>query len=90
MAPSTVSDVRRAIATGRRLVRADPRIALARARGEGSGDRIEAEGLAFHAAVRRGFLALAAAEPQRFAVIDASASLDEIESRVAAVVGERL
>lgn len=72
------------------LLDADPRIALARARGEGSGDRIEAEGLAFHDAVRRGFLALAAAEPQRFAVIDASASLDEIESRVAAVVGERL
>ena len=35
-------------------------------------DRLEAEGLAFHRAVRQGFLEQAAAEPQRIKVVDAS------------------
>ena len=41
-------------------------------------DRMESEPLAFFESVRRGYLALAAAEPGRIAVIDASASIDEV------------
>ncbi len=49
--------------------------------------RFEAEfDLAFHRRVRDGFLALAAAEPARVAVIDATASVDAVAAAVAAVV----
>jgi dTMP kinase len=55
-------------------------------RRERSGDRLEAEPTAFHERVRRGFLALAEAEPGRYLVLDAtrpSAELSrEIQSRV--------
>lgn len=72
------------------LLDVDPRIGLARARGGGEGDRIEAEGLEFHDAVRRGFLDLAAESPERFVVIDASGSLDDVTGEIAATVGKRL
>ncbi len=41
-------------------------------------DRIERRGPAFHRLVRQGFLALAAAQPQHYVVIDASAQPDEV------------
>jgi dTMP kinase len=43
--------------------------------------------LGFHERVRGGFLALAAAEPARFRVIDARAGTDEVFERVVAAVG---
>jgi dTMP kinase len=46
--------------------------------------------LAFHERVRAGFLALAAAEPGRFAVIDASAPLDAVFDTIVATVADRL
>jgi dTMP kinase len=53
----------------------------------GDVTRFEAEfDLAFHRRVRDGFLALAAAEPARFVVIDASATVDEVAARVRQVV----
>jgi len=45
-------------------------------------DRLEAEGDAFHEAVRAHFLALAAAEPDRYLVVDATLPADEIHARV--------
>jgi dTMP kinase len=55
-------------------------------RRERSGDRLEAEPTAFHERVRRGFLTLAEAEPERYLVLDAtrpSAELSrEIQNRV--------
>ncbi len=51
------------------LLDLDPEVGLARVRG--GRDRLEAEDLAFHRRVRQGFLTLAAAEPERFAVIPA-------------------
>ena len=51
----------------------------------GDVTRFEAEfDLAFHRRVRDGFLAIAAAEPGRFAVIDASGSADEVARAVTA------
>jgi dTMP kinase len=53
-------------------------------------DRLEGLGDAFHARVRAGFATMAAAEPERWAVLDAMASVDDLAARVHAVVDERL
>jgi dTMP kinase len=49
-------------------------------------DRLEAETIDFHARVRAGYLELAAAEPERFLVIDAHGSIESI----AATIRERV
>jgi dTMP kinase len=59
----------------------------ARSRNIGSGldeseGRFERELLDFHDRVRNGYLELAAAEPERFRIIDAAGDADEVESRV--------
>jgi dTMP kinase len=60
---------------------------LARAARRGGGERrFEAKGLAFHAAIRAAFLAIAADEPDRCAVIDAGLP----EAAVADAVWRRL
>jgi dTMP kinase len=41
-------------------------------------DRISAEGLAFHESVRQGYLAIARAEPERIATIDAAQSFEDV------------
>ncbi len=55
----------------------------------GQHDRIEAQPPAFFETVRQGYLALAAEEPHRIAVVDASASVDEVFSTLVAVFEER-
>ena len=58
-------------------------------RGTSEEDRFEAghgHDAAFHERVRRGFLALAAAEPERWHVIDATPPPDEVARRILAVV----
>jgi dTMP kinase len=47
-------------------------------------DRLELETQAFHQRVRRGFLEIAASEPLRFKVIDASGAVAEVFKTVAA------
>lgn len=47
-----------------------------------SADRIELEGKNFHSRLREGFKELAAKEPARFTVIDANASIDEVQERI--------
>ena len=47
-------------------------------------DRIEAQGLGFHRRVREAFLDLAAADPGRFLVVDATAPVPEVADRVQA------
>ncbi|MFJ2369605.1 dTMP kinase [Microbacterium sp. NPDC087665] len=49
-------------------------------------DRLEAEKADFHGRVRDAFLALADAEPERFLVVDASASTDVIAAQIRARV----
>lgn len=46
--------------------------------GNGEGDRFEDEKEAFHQKVRDGFLELAATDPQRITVVDATKSIDEV------------
>jgi len=56
----------------------------------GAEMRFESKGQAFHERLREGFLAIARAEPDRCAVIDAAGALDEVEARVWATVDARL
>ena len=64
---------------------------LSRARRrKGREDRYERMDKAFHEALRRGFLAIAAAEPARCALIDASGDEGATWALVAAAVGKRL
>ncbi len=53
-------------------------------------DRYERMGADFHERLREGFRAIAAAEPERCAVIDASAGLDDVEAAILATVRSRL
>lgn len=53
-------------------------------------DRLEAEKLDFHTRVREAFLALAQAEPERFLIVDASASPEQIAERIRARVSSLL
>lgn len=55
-----------------------------------SESRFEQEAMAFHEKVRKGYLALAAAEPNRFVVIDATASVDEVTEEILATIDARL
>ena len=52
-------------------------------------DRYEAMGPAFHARVAKGFAAIAAAEPDRCAVISADGGADDVHRAVLAVVASR-
>ena len=65
-------------------------LARAKARGGGSEDRYERKGLEFHQRLRDGFLKIAEAEPARCRIIDASASIEEVATRVHATVGPLL
>ncbi len=61
----------------------DEETGLRRARGRGGDElRFEAEDIRFYRRVREGYLALAAADPQRYIVIDASGSEDDVAQRV--------
>jgi len=66
------------------LLDAPPEVGLARADRRGAKDRFESEALEFFARVRQRYLDLAAAEPDRFIVIDASGALDTVEKAVEA------
>ncbi|POR43251.1 dTMP kinase [Methylobacterium sp. V23] len=74
----------------------EPELGLARARArrdagsDGAVDRFEAEALAFHARLRNAFLAIAAEEPARCAVVNAALPADAVEAAIRAVVAERL
>ncbi len=66
-------------------------IGLARARARAGQElRFEAMDTAFHERLRQGFLAIAAAEPQRCAIIDADQSIDAVHAAIVAAVSARL
>lgn len=68
-----------------------PETGLYRARGRaGAEDRFERLGLGFHARVRAAFLSLAAEQPQRFLVLDATQSPDALEAAARAGLNARL
>jgi dTMP kinase len=67
-----------------------PEVGLARARGRAVADRLESESLDFHQRVRRTFTALAEAEPDRYLVLDARRSPDELAADIRARVSDLL
>ena len=88
-----IDDVRRVNAAGLQgvwpglvvLLRVDPETGLAR---EDEADRISIEGARFQAAVAEAYDALAAAEPERFIVLDARRPVAEVvDSAVEEVMG---
>ena len=70
------------------LLDLDPAEGLGRRAGR--RDRIEVEGLGFHRRVREAFLELAAADPDRFAVVDGAAPADQVAAAVLAAALTRL
>ena len=65
-------------------------IGLARAAARTAADRFESLDAAFHERVRRGFRQIAAAEPTRCVLIDATAGLPAVHRAVWAAVAQRL
>ena len=69
----------------------DSQTGLARAKSRGAGeDRFEAKGLAYHEKVRAGFLDIAADDPSRCVVINASRTPDDITEDIWQVVRPHL
>jgi dTMP kinase len=67
-----------------------PEIGLAR-KSPGEVTRFEADfDLEFHRRVRAGFLAIAAAEPARVAVVDATAGQDDVAAAIERILDDRL
>ncbi len=69
------------------LLDLDPAVGLLRAtqrmaERQQQHDRIEGEVLAFHQRIRTGYRTIAAAEPERVTILDASGELAEIEARI--------
>ena len=60
------------------------------ARAAVENDRFDSETETFHQKIRAGFLDLAKAEPERFAIVDATGSIDEVHSAIMEVIHERL
>jgi dTMP kinase len=67
-----------------------PEAGIARAAARSGADRYERMGTDFHAAVREGFLAIAAAEPSRCVLLDAAQGPDAVEVAIRAALHERL
>ena len=61
-----------------------------RAQPGGAPDRMESQPAAFYEAVRRGYLQLAAADPHRIKVLDASRTVAALESEIWRAVEEKL
>lgn len=59
-------------------------------RGRKAADRFEAEEFEFHQKLRKAYRALAATEPERFVVIDASTPKKMVATRILQAVSERL
>ncbi len=65
--------------------------AMARALNRGGGeDRYEKMDREFHERLRRGFLAIAQAEPDRCIVVSAAGSIEDVQARIQAAAGDRL
>jgi dTMP kinase len=68
-------------------------VGLEEARGRragGADDRFEGLGSDFHGRVRQGYLALAAADPGRWVVVDGTGGVDEVAKRLSGAVRARL
>jgi dTMP kinase len=67
----------------------DVNFSLSRAKGIGTGDRIEIEELSFFERARKIYLARANGNPSRYRVIDANHSIEEVNQEIIRAVDER-
>lgn len=72
------------------LLDAPVHVALERARGRGASDRFEREAEAFFERARDVYLARARADPERFRVIDATGSMEQVREQVVAAALEAM
>ena len=72
------------------LLDAPPEIAMDRAEKRGEADRLDSEEVDFYQRVRDGYLGLAAAEPERIAVLDASQDLQQVQTAIATEINRLL
>ena len=72
------------------LLDLDPEIGLARAASTGAADRFESEQRHFFERVRAAYLQRADADPARYAIIDASKSIDQVHQQLASELTELL
>lgn len=74
------------------LIDLSPEVGMARvhARSDGQLDRMEQQAIEFFQAVRAGYLKLAESEPERFLVLDGSASVETLEQQIWDAVQPRL
>ncbi|RXR25048.1 dTMP kinase [Oerskovia turbata] len=70
------------------LLDLDPAVAAERL--QGKPDRLESAGIDFHRRTREAFLRRAAADPERWVVIDATASIDDIQAQIRVDLAARL
>ena len=68
------------------LLDASVEIGMSRADKRGAADRIESERAAFFERVRACYLSLAASEPERFVVVDATADIETVRGDIDAIV----
>jgi dTMP kinase len=68
------------------LLDLDAEIGLERNKGINKRDRIELEDITFHRRVREGYHAIAAKEPERIHIIDASESIEHIHRSITDIV----
>ncbi len=72
------------------LLDIDVETGLRRNRAAGKTDRLELEEISFHEKVRRGFINLAASEPDRVKLVDCSGSVDEVHRMTVGIVTDFL
>lgn len=72
------------------LLDAPVEVGLARTAKRGGANRMDSEEAEFYKRVREGYLSLAAAEPERFAVIDASRDIGEVQAGIAREIRQLL
>jgi dTMP kinase len=72
------------------LLDAPIEVGMARAKNRGALDRFEEEQAEFFNNVRENYLTRAKAEPDRFKVVDATQSLDEVQTDIAELLAENL
>ncbi|MGA9853444.1 MAG: dTMP kinase [Gammaproteobacteria bacterium] len=72
------------------LLDAPVKVGMNRIKLRGQKDRFEQEQRAFFERVRRAYLKLARSQPRRIQVINADGDLNEVQQRIAAVLGKRM
>lgn len=68
------------------LLDIDVKTGLARNRALNKNDRLELEDLSFHEKVRKGFIQIAAMNPERVRLVDCSEGLDEVHGKVVEII----